>query len=115
MILVHYAPLFLLDQRTPKGKRKTAAVTSYMNFIVTNSLVILPSYVDVADDSNREAFQAKENEVIRIFQKVYPSKEIIPVSAYDLNRFSGGFHCISINKPLVGSAVSSEETHRNHR
>lgn len=115
VIQVPYAPLLLFEQRTPQGKRKTAAVTSYMNFIVTNSLVILPSYVDVADDSNREAFQAKENEVIRIFQKVYPSKEIIPVSAYDLNRFSGGFHCISINKPLVGSAVSSEETHRNHR
>lgn len=99
VIQVPYAPLLIFEQRTPQGKRKTAAVTSYMNFMVTNSLVILPSYLDMADDSNREAFQAKENEVIRIFQEVFPSKEIIPVSAYDLNRFSGGFHCISINKP----------------
>jgi agmatine deiminase len=99
VIQVPFAPLLLFEQRTPQGKRKTAAVTSYMNFIVTNSLVILPSYMDVAVDSNREAFQAKENEVIRIFQEVFPSKEIIPVPAYDLNRFSGGFHCISINKP----------------
>ena len=105
VIQVPFAPLLIFEQPTPQAKRKTAAVTSYMNFIVTNSLVILPSYVDVADDSNREAFQAKENEVIRIFQKVFPSKEIIPVPAYDLNRFSGGFHCISINAPL-GGAVS---------
>ncbi len=100
---VPFAPLLIFEQPTPQGKRKTAAVTSYMNFIVTNSLVILPSYLDVADDSNREAFQAKENEVIRIFQEVFPSREIITVPAYDLNRFSGGFHCISINKPLGGA------------
>ncbi|WP_372947168.1 agmatine/peptidylarginine deiminase [Mariniphaga sp.] len=102
---VPFAPLLIFEQPTPQGKRKTAAVTSYMNFIVTNSLVILPSYLDVADDSNREAFQAKENEVIRIFQEVFSSREIITVPSYDLNRFSGGFHCISINKPL-GGAVS---------
>jgi agmatine deiminase len=99
VIQVPFAPLLLFEQPTPQGKRKAAAVTSYLNFIVTNSQVILPSYVDVTNDSNREVFQAKENEVIRIFQKVFPSKEIIPVPAYDLNRFSGGFHCISINKP----------------
>ncbi|MBW6534320.1 MAG: agmatine deiminase family protein [Mariniphaga sp.] len=101
VIQVPFAPLLIFEQRTPQGKRKTAAVTSYMNFIVTNSLVILPSYTDVSDDSNRKAFQAKENEVVRIFQEVFPSKKIIPVSAYDLNRFSGGFHCISVNKPRI--------------
>jgi agmatine deiminase len=100
VIQVPFAPLLIFEQRTPQGNRKTTAVTSYMNFIVTNSLVILPSYIEVADDSNREAFQAKENEVIRIFQDVFPAKKIIPVPAYDLNRFSGGFHCISINKPF---------------
>jgi len=100
VIQVPFAPLLLFEQRTPPlGKRKTAAVTSYLNFIVTNSLIILPSYIDVATDSNREVFQAKEKEVIRLFQEVFPTKEIIPVPAYDLNRFSGGFHCISINKP----------------
>lgn len=100
VVKVPFAPLLLFEQPTPQGKRKTAAVTSYMNFIVTNSLVILPSYTDVSDDSNSDAFQVKENEVIRIFQEAFPSKEIIPVPAFDLNRFSGGFHCISINKPL---------------
>lgn len=101
VVKVPFAPLLIFEQRTPQGKRKTAAVTSYMNFIVTNSLVILPSYLDMADDSDREAFHAKENEVVRIFQEVFPSKEIIPVPAYDLNRFSGGFHCISVNKPRI--------------
>jgi agmatine/peptidylarginine deiminase len=68
-----------------------------MNFIITRSLIILPSYL--SENSNLKALQNKEEEVKVLFQKTFPSKEIILVPIEGLNYFSGGFHCISYNEP----------------
>ncbi len=101
VIQVPFAPLLVFER--PEGvnaSKYMTLVTSYMNFIVTNSLVILPSYVSSAKELNRNEVTAKEEIVVDIFKRVFPSKEIIRFPAEDLNRFSGGFHCISINEPL---------------
>ncbi len=101
VIKVPYAPLVITRRLTSQTTGYMATVvTSYMNFIVTNSFVILPSYMNNSDDSNREIFLAREKEVENIFRQVFPSKEIVKVEAAELNRFGGGFHCISINEPL---------------
>ncbi len=101
VIKVPYAPLIITNRLTSQNSGyKATVVTSYLNFIVTNSFVILPSYISNSDDSNREVFIARENEVEQTFKQVFPSREIVKVEAAELNRFGGGFHCISINEPM---------------
>jgi agmatine deiminase len=100
VVKVPFAPLVI--DRSPGDKSKlVASVTSYMNFIVTNSLVILPSYTSLFNDSRKEDYLARESEVEQIFKQAFPSREIVKIQAASLNRFSGGFHCVSINEPLV--------------
>ena len=99
VVKVPIAPVLIADRRAgPEGKILTL-VTSYMNFITTNSIIVLPSYV--TENSNNKELQNKETEVENIFKQVFPSREIIKVLADTLNFYSGGFHCISINEPLV--------------
>ena len=100
MIKVPFAPLIIHDRTAgPEGKI-VASVTSYMNFITSNSLVILPSYV--SKNSKDRSLLASEKEVESIFRQVFPSKEIVKVRADTINYYSGGFHCISIQEPYVG-------------
>ena len=102
VIKVPIAPVIIADRRAgPEGKLITL-VTSYMNFIITNSIIVLPSYV--SENTNNKTLQNKEKEVENIFKQVFPSREIIKVMADTLNFYSGGFHCISINEPLVYSS-----------
>ena len=102
VIKVPMAPVIIADRRAgPEGKLITL-VTSYMNFIITNSIIVLPSYV--SENTNNKTLQNKEKEVENIFKQVFPSREIIKVLADTINFYSGGFHCISINEPLVYSS-----------
>ncbi len=98
VIKVPFAPLQIIQ--SPQTGRMVTSVTSYMNFIVTNSAVILPSYLESAKEFIKHDYLAKEKEVVKIFESVFPEKKITSFPAADLNRFGGGFHCISLNIPL---------------
>lgn len=100
VIKVPFAPL-VIDRDPKNSGRFLASVTSYMNFIVTNSLVVLPSYTSLFNGTTLEDYQVRENEVEQIFKKAFPGREIVKVQAAGLNRFSGGFHCVSINEPAA--------------
>jgi agmatine deiminase len=63
------------------------ASASYMNFLVTNDVVLLPSYV--AAGSSRE----KEEEVKRIFSEAFPGRKLIMLDDMILNWEGGGIHC----------------------
>lgn len=63
------------------------AAASYMNFLVTNDAVLLPTYV--AAGSSR----AKEEEVKRLFTEAFPGRELIMLDAMALNWHGGGIHC----------------------
>ena len=99
VIKVPFAPLLFIERAFGSKRIIVTPVTSYMNFIVTNSLVILPSYLKTQNNDN--LLINKEKEVEEIFRKAFPSREIIKAEASILNFFSGGFHCISINDPLL--------------
>jgi agmatine deiminase len=98
VIRVPFAPLLFTERSFGSGKIIVTPVTSYMNFIVTNSIVVLPSYI--ISQNNDIITQNKEKEVEDIFRKAFPTREIIKIEASVLNFFSGGFHCISINEPF---------------
>jgi agmatine deiminase len=99
VVQVPMAPVLIHDRRAGPEKQIITSVTSYMNFIISNSLIVLPSYVS-ANSVNKE-LQQKEAKVEAIFKDVFPNRDIIKLRADTLNYYSGGFHCISIHEPLV--------------
>jgi agmatine deiminase len=66
---------------------------SYLNYLVTNGIVLLPTYT--VSGSSRE----KENEVKRIFQEQFPGREIVFIDAMPLNWSGGGIHCSTQQQP----------------
>lgn len=71
-------------------------VTSYLNFVVTNQSVIIPSYYQEGDpDYVRE----KDEQAVEIFKRTFPTREIHTINTIRLNGNGGGLHCITFPKP----------------
>ncbi|HRG32668.1 MAG: agmatine deiminase family protein [Saprospiraceae bacterium] len=69
------------------------AATSYLNYFLTNSEVVIPSYIHAGTSKE------KEEEVKSIFKSVFPGRRIISVNALPLNWRGGGLHCVTLNQP----------------
>jgi agmatine deiminase len=67
--------------------------SSYLNYLVTNGVVILPSYVHMGSS------KAKEEEVRAIFQKQFPDRELKFIDAMPINWHGGGIHCSTQQQP----------------
>jgi agmatine deiminase len=66
---------------------------SYLNYLVTNGIVLLPTYT-AAGSSGK-----KENEVKKIFQERFPGREIVFIDAMPQNWQGGGIHCSTQQQP----------------
>jgi agmatine deiminase len=69
------------------------ATSSYMNFLVTNGVVVTSSY------AKDEASIKREKEVEKLLQKAFPSRKIIFIDAMILNWAGGGIHCSTQQQP----------------
>jgi len=67
--------------------------SSYLNYLVTNGLVILPTYT--SEGSSKE----KEEMVKKIFQEQFPDRNIVFMNAMPLNWNGGGIHCSTQQQP----------------
>ena len=67
--------------------------SSYMNYLVTNGLVILPTYVQMGSSA------AKEEEVRNIFQQQFPNRKIVFLDFIMQNWSGGGIHCSTQQQP----------------
>jgi agmatine deiminase len=70
------------------------AASSYLNYYVTNGLVLLPDY-SAQGDSNRR----KQEEVRKIFGEVFPQRKLLFIEAMPLNWEGGGIHCGTQQQP----------------
>lgn len=85
---------FIPSERPEMGEsllRVPAA--SYMNYLVTNNVVLLPTYTALG--SSKE----KEDSVRSIFEKAFPKRKIIFIDAMPLNWSGGGIHCSTQQQP----------------
>jgi len=73
------------------GKRLPA---SYANFLITNHTVILPIYRD-----------EKDTEVIELFKKLFPDREIIPLDSRRLIEQGGSIHCSTMQVPVQNEEI----------
>ena len=67
--------------------------SSYLNYLVTNGLVILPTYTGAG--SSKE----KEEAVRKIFQRQFPDRQIVFIDAMPQNWEGGGIHCSTQQQP----------------
>ena len=86
-----YFPVTEAPQEGDSLRRVPAS--SYMNYLVTNGIVLLPSYTAVGSSVE------KENEVRRIFQEQFPGRDIVFIDAMPLNWSGGGIHCSTQQQP----------------
>jgi agmatine deiminase len=70
------------------------AASSYMNYYVTNGLVLLPDY-----SKQGASNQKKQEEIKRIFKEVFPARKLVFIDAMPLNWEGGGIHCGTQQQP----------------
>ena len=77
-------------------KEKIILATSYMNFLVTNGVVLMQKYWKAG---RSEIIKAKDEEARKILQEIFPDRKIIGIDAENLNIGGGGIHCITQQMP----------------
>jgi agmatine deiminase len=73
---------------------RRVAASSYLNYYVTNGLVLLPDYSKQGENNRR-----KQEEVKKIFSAVFPNRKLIFIDAMPLNWEGGGIHCGTQQQP----------------
>jgi len=69
------------------------AASSYLNYYVTNGIVLLPTYV------NEGSSPQKEEKVKEIFNEVFPGRKLVFIDAMPMNWEGGGIHCATQPEP----------------
>ena len=72
-------PLPLPSDKYKNGEQLPA---TYVNFLIANHVVLLPTYDDVLD-----------KEMVSLFKELFPTREIIPINAMRLIEEGGSIHC----------------------
>ena len=71
-------------------------VRSYLNYAATNGAVLMQTYWQ---PGRSETLKTTENQVKDTLQKAFPGRRIIGIDAENVNRWSGGLHCITQHMP----------------
>jgi agmatine deiminase len=88
------ADFFPESERRRQGDRVIqVASASYMNFIIANGVVVVPSYVAHGTSRSTEA------RVIKMFELAFPGRKIQLIDAIGANWVGGGPHCATLREP----------------
>jgi agmatine deiminase len=72
------------------------AATSYLNFLVTKGVVLVPKY---GKPDRPELVKEKDEQVRRLLGGFFPDRKVVQINAEDLNLGGGGIHCITQQQP----------------
>ena len=87
----------------PKGKPIRAILaSSYLNYIVTNGVVIAPKYFKAG---RPESTRLKDAEAKRKLEEAFPGRKVVQVDAENINLGGGGLHCITQQQPATKNAA----------
>ncbi len=82
----------------PNGEPiKVMAALSYLNFIITNKVVIGQR---CWREGMSNDLKLKDEEAAQILQSAFPDRKIVMIDALAVNLGGGGIHCISMHQPL---------------
>jgi Peptidylarginine deiminase and related enzymes len=71
-------------------------VTSYLNFLITNGLVLTASYWK---PGRPEIMKQKDEQAKNILEKAFPGRKVIAINVEDFNVGGGGIHCATQQQP----------------
>lgn len=74
------------------------AAASYLNYVVTNGVVLLPSYWE---QGRPDIVREQDQQARRIVERYFPERKIIQLNPTTLNVLGGGMHCIVQQQPKV--------------
>jgi agmatine deiminase len=74
---------------------KVFIASSYLNFIIANKVVLIPKYYR---EGGLTSTKQKDEEVVRIFQQVFPGKVIVQIDVREFNYGGGGMHCATVQQ-----------------
>ena len=81
----------------PKGDTvKVIASLSYLNFIITNSVIIGQA---CWREGMPNKLKLRDEKAAQILQSVFPNRKVIMIDALAVNLGGGGIHCISMQQP----------------
>lgn len=85
----------------PDGKSvKVMAALSYLNFIITNKVIIGQT---IWREGMPEELKLKDEKAAQILQAVFPNRKVIMIDALAVNLGGGGIHCISMQQPALSN------------
>ena len=80
-----------LPMPDPSFVEGQVVAASYLNYLVLNGAVIVPSY----NQTDKEA------EVLRVLSECYPGRAILTFDCRDIIREGGALHCLSQHQPAL--------------
>ena len=80
----------------PEGEIRVIAAASYLNFQITNGLVLAQKYWK---PGMPESVRAKDERALAILAEVFPGREVLALDAIAVNLGGGGIHCILQQEP----------------
>ena len=69
------------------------SASSYMNYLVSNGVIILPTYIKQGSSA------IKERQVSDIMKSVFPNRKLVWVECMPQNWDGGGIHCSTQQQP----------------
>ena len=85
----------------PNGESvKVIAALSYLNFIITNKVIIGQS---CWREGMPDEFKLKDKKASQILQSIFPNRKVIMIDALAVNLGGGGIHCISMQQPALSN------------
>lgn len=69
------------------------ASSSYLNYLITNEIVVLPTYQQVGTPA------AREDSIKQIFKVLFPDRKLVFIDAMPVNWGGGGIHCSTQQQP----------------
>jgi agmatine deiminase len=98
IIRVPQAPVIFAEGQYNQLNIIYTPVTSYLNYILTNQSVVIPSYYRIGDP---EFIKEKDELARKSFQEVFKTRNVVMINSLDLNYRGGGLHCITLSKPKL--------------
>ncbi len=78
---------------------KSIIAASYLNFFISNGVVLAPAYWK---EGRPQSTKAKDEAVKNILAKVFPDRKIVQIHSENFNYSGGGIHCATQQQPAVG-------------
>jgi agmatine deiminase len=84
---------------TPGQTIKSIIAASYLNFFISNGVVLVPAYWK---EGTPQSTKAKDGAVKHILQKVFPDRKVVQIHSENFNYAGSGMHCATQQQPAVG-------------